>query len=67
MKKKNQNSEFDPDNPHAVALMMLAPTPDNPAPRYAWDFGTIVTSDLIVRTDMPSMAPLEMADFRWHL
>ena len=62
MMKKNPNLLNDP---HLKAIYLLAPTVANPTPRYAWDLNTVMPSDLIVRTEMPSLSPLGMVDEAW--
>ena len=56
MKKKNQNLLNDPS---LLALQQLAPTQANPNPRYAWEFNTVMPSDLIARHNEPGLLPLD--------
>lgn len=49
MKKKNENLL---NNPSLQALWMLRSTKENPCPRYAWDFNTVMPSDLKVKKEV---------------
>ena len=50
MKKNEKNSTPDRfDDPSLQALWMLRSTKENPHPRYAWDFNTVMPSDLVIK------------------
>ena len=59
MKKRKKSSLV---NPNLIAIVILMNT-SYPHPRYAWDWNTVMPSDLVCRTKMKGMLPLEDGDF----